>query len=385
MNENTINTIEETEEVETVICEHCGAEIPLDDAFYCQGDYLCDDCASEYTAICDDCGERFYIDDDCGDETRFICPSCFDNNWTHCACCNALVRRGDEYEVSRGDYAGDPLCYECYENEREKFERVIHDYYYKPDPLFYGDGPMYMGVELEVDGAGEDHGKAADVMDIFNADGEYAYCKHDGSLEDGFEIVTHPMTLDFHKTKALWADVTEKCRSLGYTSHNIGTCGLHVHVSRRAFGAGPASQDAAISKVLYFFEKNWEELLKFSRRTQRQLDRWACRYGYEHDPMDILDKAKGADRYTAVNLQNSNTVEFRMFRGTLKTNTIIATLELVAMVCRLAVDMSTDDLRAMSWTDFVERINKEENPELVQYLKERRLYINEPVDSDPEV
>ena len=36
-----------------------------------------------------------------------------------------------------------------------------------------------------------------------------------------------------------------------------------------------------------------------------------------------------AGRYTAVNLTNSDTVEIRMFRGTLKLNTLKATLQMV--------------------------------------------------------
>ena len=52
---------------------------------------------------------------------------------------------------------------------------------------------------------------------------------------------------------------------------------LHVHVSRLAFGETEEQQDTAIARVLYFFEKHWEELLKFSRRTQHQLDQWASR------------------------------------------------------------------------------------------------------------
>ena len=33
-----------------------------------------------------------------------------------------------------------------------------------------------------------------------------------------------------------------------------------------------AEQNASIARVLFFAEKNWEELLKFSRRTPRQLE-----------------------------------------------------------------------------------------------------------------
>ena len=137
--------------------------------------------------------------------------------------------------------------------------------------------------------------------------------------------------------------------------------------------------------ILYFFEKHWEELLKFSRRTNRQLERWAARYGYKDKPKDILDHAKtGANngRYSCVNLQNCNTVEFRMFRGTLKYNTIIATLQLVNRVCEVAYSLSDDEIRVMSWTTFVTGCRE---PELIQYLKERRIYINEPVTYEEEM
>lgn len=63
-------------------------------------------------------------------------------------------------------------------------------------------------------------------------------------------------------------------------------------MSRRAFGEGERQQDAAIARGLYFFEKHWEERLKFSRRIQRQLERWAARYGYKEQPMEILYYAK---------------------------------------------------------------------------------------------
>lgn len=81
------------------------------------------------------------------------------------------------------------------------------------------------------------------------------------------------------------------------------------------FGAVPSVQDACIARVLCFVEKHWEELLKFSRRTPRQLEHWAARYGLKERPMDILDHVKKGyhgGRYTCVNLENSATIEFRM-------------------------------------------------------------------------
>ena len=261
----------------------------------------------------------------------------------------------------------------------------MNDYYYKPEPIFYGEGNRFFGVELEIDEAGESDTNAERIMDITNIGRTLAYCKHDGSLDDGFEIVTHPMTLDFHCREMPWEEVMAKAVEMGYTSHQAGTCGLHVHVNRTAFGKTEAEQDAPIARVLYFFEKFWNELLKFSRRTQPQLDQWAARYGYKEQPREILDHAKGgrhAGRYTAVNLTNSSTVEFRMFRGTLKYNTLIATLQLLDRICDIAIYMTDADLQAMSWPTFVSGCTQ---PELVQYLKERRLYVNEPVESEGDI
>ena len=202
---------------------------------------------------------------------------------------------------------------------------------------------------------------------------------------NGFEIVTHPMTLDFHENNMPWAEIMEEAKKMGYLSHQAETCGLHVHVNRTTFGDTESEQEAAIARVLYFFEKFWEELLKFSRRTQRQLDHWAARYGYKEKPKDILDHAKGhnsAGRYTAVNLTNRDTVEFRMFRGTLKYNTLIATLELLDNICEMAVYLTDKDVQGLSWTSFVVGCTQ---PELVQYLKERRLYVNDAVASEEDV
>lgn len=84
-----------------------------------------------------------------------------------------------------------------------------------------------------------------------------------------------------------------------------------------------------------------------------------------------------------VNLTNYHTVEFRMFRGTLKLNTLIATLQLLDRICDVAINLSDDELKDLSWTTFV--AGCAHLPELVQYLKERRIYINEPVTAEAEV
>ena len=45
----------------------------------------------------------------------------------------------------------------------------------------------------------------------------------------------------------------------------------------------------------------------------------------------------------------------------------------------VAVSMSDAAVQDISWFDFLDEIKE---PELIQYLKERRLYVNEPVSAN---
>ena len=362
-------------------CSICGEPYPADQLTEFDGKCLCPSCLGSETVACSHCGRRIWNSDNSGSDSMPLCESCYDDYYISCTHCDRIIHREDAYYEN--DEEDTPYCHECYNTYCST--KSIRDYYFKPAPIFYGEGARYFGMELEVDEAGEDDDSAERVMNIGNRDKCHIYCKHDGSLDDGFEIVSHPMTLDYHKNEMPWESVLRKVRSLGYTSHQANTCGLHIHVNRNSLGKTYDEQEACIARILYFFEKHWEELLKFSRRTNRQLERWAARYGYKDKPKDILDHAKGGvnnGRYSCINLQNADTIEFRMFRGTLKYNTIIATLQLVNRVCDVAFCMSDDEIKSMSWTTFVSGCTE---LELIQYLKERRIYINEPVVCEEDV
>jgi len=97
--------------------------------------------------------------------------------------------------------------------------------------------------------------------------------KSNDSIDRGFEIVSHPMSLDYHTDKMNWSEVFDKAVSMGYRSHQTDTCGLHIHVSRDAFGKTYEEQENAIGRIVFFVEKHWNEIVKFSRRTQDNLNR----------------------------------------------------------------------------------------------------------------
>ena len=361
-------------------CAICGAEHSADELTEFDDTIICADCYITYTMDCDHCGTRIWKSDAVRDRNYALCMSCFESYYIRCYDCNAITHRDDTCY-----YDGEDYCASCYDDIVDS-DDVIHCYDYKPAPIFYPPfepSNLYLGVELEIDGAGEDSCNARDILDIANRNGDRAYAKHDGSLDEGMEIVTHPQTLAEHYNNFPWQDICRKAVQLGYLSHQAGTCGLHVHVSRSAFG-NEEEQEAVIGRILYFMEAHWNELLKFSRRTQSQLDRWASRYGYKDTPKEALDNAKksGKGRYVCLNLNNVATVEFRIFRGTLRFNTLISALQLVEQICRTAIYLTDEEFRAMSWSSFVSGITY---TELIEYLKSRRLYVNEIVNSEGEI
>ena len=354
-----------------LVCSECGAAIPANEAREVDGQIYCKSCYDDVIFTCDCCGRQFHQDDGFFANDISLCSHCYDSYYTHCAHCDALIGRSEAYY-----YDGNPYCHDCYE-EVNYPHNSIHDYYFKPEPIFKGEGSRYFGVELEVDEGGESHENALHILEMANPSREaLIYAKHDGSLEDGFEIVSHPMTLDFHKTVMPWGDVMKELINMYYTSHKAGTCGLHVHVNRTSLGGTQEERDAAIGRILYFVESHWTETLRFSRRTEAQMQRWAARYGNKNSPKEMIDEIKKtgySDRYKCINLTNSQTVEFRMFRGTLKLNTFIATLEFVNELCDAAVALTDDEMAALSWSDFVKRLDSKRHKELIAYLKERRL------------
>lgn len=82
-----------------------------------------------------------------------------------------------------------------------------------------------------MDCGGKDDDNASKLKEIANARHDHIYIKSDGSIDDGFEIVSHPMTLDYHQHDMDWEAVLHEAIKMGYRSHQTSTCGLHIHVN----------------------------------------------------------------------------------------------------------------------------------------------------------
>ncbi len=369
-------------ENKNLTCAECGVELERDDHFAFEGQTYCRDCFEGLTVQCDNCLRRVWRDNTVGNSTYTLCEDCRERYYTYCEECGALVHNDDACYFDDEDL---PYCRDC-------FERMncnpIKNYSYKPEPIFYGSSNLFLGVELEVDKGGYIRENAQELLELANTSTERIYCKHDGSLSDGFEIVSHPMCLDYHTKEMNWKDILTKAASMGYLSHNTSTCGLHIHCSRNAFGSTFEEQEEAIGRVVFFVEKHWNELVRFSRRKWENLNRWAAKYATISDStQETYKKAKDKNmgRYVAVNLTNYSTIEFRLFRGTLRYKTFIATLQLVAEICDTAIRCTDREIEETSWSDWVSEIKADDKPELIEYLKLKRLYVNEITEETEEL
>ena len=404
---------------ELIRCEDCGEICEIEHALRISDGYVCENCADNYSLCCM-CGENHHHNETTYTHGEYYCETCFNEVFTTCSDCGEIITRDDEaYYVDGGDYHVCQYCYDNYYSVCDDCENTFHqdDLHYNEDdecyycsscygdhanspissyhthknhhePIFHTENGiqhddsnnLFLGAEIEVDNGNYREETAKEVIDIMN---DFLYCEHDGSLNDGFEMITQPATLTFHKSiMNKYKEAFETLIRNGFRSHNTTTCGLHIHFNRSYLGAnGSQEQEMAIVRLLYLTEKMWDDLSKFARRNLENC-RWAKKYN--KDAQDVVKEIKensyrneiiAGDRYMGVNLTNRTTIEFRIFKGTLKLNTYIASLQLVDLLVNLAKDnsISITDLQNYTFEKIIEIAIDKNYSEMIQYLQERRM------------
>ena len=401
------------------ICDHCGVihlrtELTVTEG----GDLVCEECLDRDYARCEDCGNWCLVNNlipvnpycsdemqvcesclyggdyfrcvNCGDwftyrhegrhdDWNTICDDCSDHFYT-CTGCGCLVNEDDVRW-----YGDDPYCESCYDDIDDACG--MHEYGYKPDPIFgttdstdgtgwYRGTELTFGVELECD-------KGRNIYEAMHetyALTDRLYIKHDGSLSDGYEVVTHPGTLAWHMTRFPWKGVCDAATKYGFKSHDAGTCGLHVHIGVNQLGEGVAERNHARANMILLVNTLWPELVRFSRRSNSALNEWAApnrgfRELEDYLPKDeknavevLLCGAEREGRYVAVNMQNASTVELRFNRGSLVPRTILATLQLASNLALFAMSHTVDECIEAKWDDVVHFV---EYDELNGYVADR--------------
>lgn len=334
---------------------------------------LCTRCADEYMDAhggkheffqCLACNEYAHDLDGVDWEGSTYCQRCYQDNVYECGNCGVERWSGDDHECNEDD-------------------QLIHSYSYRPSPYFFGSGKYHFGFELEVEcrGTTSIHYGANMVSDSLGA---RVYLKEDGSLNDGFEIVTHPHTLEAYQKEFKW-DILDALRKESFRSWNTTTCGLHVHVSRKAFGEGdpweyPLADSERSTRIL---KRQAHELrfMKLIYDNQRQVERIAGRsnssYATFQDKGNLVRKVKyghqGNGRYSAINTENDSTIEIRVFRGSLRKERVLSAIEFVHACVEYTRDVKvTNHNHALSWLKFTGYVSNrlEQYPNLVKIMSE---------------
>ena len=293
----------------------------------CNAEYLRDE-----TYVCDDCGrilsdERAYVSEYDG---SIYCNCCYERNKT-----NSPISK---YHENKG----------CFE-----FKNLGETY-----PVYY----RGLEVELETDLNDE-------VYDVLRrADSSLFRFEEDGSLQSGFEIITCPMSrlywnkLGFFKLEKLIDNLKKVSNPRAW---NTGRCGLHIHFNRVEVS------NVAQKFLKKFMVENHDFITKISGRDVLEY----CRNPvYEDYEIDCNDNIYNYSRYLTLNF-TEETLEFRFWRGTLKTENIKACVQLTEDLIGFAeFAVRCDEFNATE-KDFIKYIT-DNRPELHEFKNARRARWN---------
>jgi hypothetical protein len=323
---------------------------------------------------CTDCDHIDHVDDgEWAYDENWVCRSCIDDNYV--------------YSENRGTY----VSHDDYdESEDEDNSRGIIGHYHEskgvlghiPSKYDAKKPRILLGMELEVevgdtyaldDKAEELYDNIKYVEDSKGNPHQYCFIESDGSLNNGFEVVTGYTGLDVH-TKQL---EFFKKPWRGVRSHDTRTCGLHVHIDKK-----DVSLFHACKMVFFINDSNNQKLIKdIARRAnadyaqiknKKASYQWLKRARASRDPLNYLNE----ERREALNFQNEKTIEFRLFKGTLRYETIMACLEFTYATWFFTRDTGVTNLTTPNFIDFICRPeNRESTKFLRAYLREKNYVL----------
>ena len=336
--------------IDTTMCEYCGSICEGCNNVYVN-DEIRGECECHYN-ICDNCAVV------CEDCSVVMCNDCRN----HCENCNYMVC--NEHHTSC-DECGEFICTTCYSdshdcepeeddsyvNEYDDPDDGEYEYEWNPIPIFLPEAHTnlygHMGIELEFESVGSIQDAIKRVRNVT----QLLYFKPDGSLRNGIEMVSHPMTFDYHANEFIWPEV------MGLVANDLQaqeSCGMHVHISR---GMMNDENEDRLIEMLYNLKR---PLIKLSQRRERNLNSWASWNVDSESPLteDTIRNAKSSGRYRALNFRNRNTLEFRFWSGTNDVESVLSRLDIIDTMARIA--MGTESVPE-TWEEFARQLTREDS------------------------
>lgn len=283
---------------------------------------------------------------------------------------NNFNRFIDNVRASSNSYEFERGYFRSFVSNRSK--TYIHQFNYVPKYIKHfmpgesEDTTLLLGAEIEVGGnnnISSDNDKNSTVkkciqiMNGSDSDEEnLIYSTHDSTVQIEFD--TMPCSLEFHKNKMNYREMFEYLDKEGYKGHDCETAGLHIHANRSYLGKSRISQELVISKILYILEKFNDEICVIARR-DNDYSEFAGEKQNEDSIVELYGKYKDKGKRAALNLQHKDTIEFRMFKSTLKYETFILTLEFVKDIIDYAKSVDIEEIELAKWSDLMNCFSSE--------------------------
>ncbi len=257
----------------------------------------------------------------------WICDSAAKGNMFHkCKECGDLTYKKDLYQG---------FCKKC-ASQYEIESRVVCSYHnsHSLPNKFHGNpsNGIYFGLEIESEYKNFDHPSIVDMTSLETR--RICYFERDGSLDDGFETITHPLSYEFMRNNHIVEKITSDLKQYMVATSN---CGLHIHVSKTDEVAKKLPQ------IIMFLENNKEDVINFCGRKSE----YANFYTYEnkkinsHIANEIIFNSDSFGRRRMINLTNKDTIEFRGFAGTLEAKKIYKYINFIITLLETNIDENT--------------------------------------------
>lgn len=353
-----------------VVCEECGDVLEMFDTEAEAEDFQYNEmysidlygdvkevgcCCEDEFIYCDGCGHYHYSCDvnmyRVGYDWYCEESAVESGYYMYCEGCGDLI---DVDFILYSERMDAHFCEYCYPQESDIIAQW-HDHKHEEPCFNYteddveAEDSLFFGLEIEVDGKGIDYSDNVDTAEyirenIFDAD--EMYFEEDGSLWNGFELITQPMTYNYiQDNEDKFEELCNLLQRRRYTGEDNKSAGLHIHVSRQDIS------EKAIENIIYFLENNLEDVHILSRRG-RDLNSYANSYcfssieGYRRNKEAEGDLDKGKvlycygkneyDRYRILNTCNRRTIEFRLFKSTIDVDKLLGTIDFVNTLVLMA-------------------------------------------------
>ena len=302
--------------------------------------------------------ERFFIDEiiftcaDCGylehndyggqvynDES--VCDRCLSDDYVYSEAQDTYISHDDySSEMEEENHRDDEYVYEWDYD-------VANELGFKYLPNQDKKTTITYGIELEVERRRNAYDSISELVhdEVY----DFARLKSDGSLSNGFEIVTTPCSYEYQKekwSKFLKSDLIKQLRGW-----KTDTAGLHIHIGKKQL------KPSEIGKLLIFInsEENTQLIDDIAGRTSHQ---WAKKYPKKIT--DSLYRTSRDDRYEAVNMSNEHTVELRIFKSNLSHNGFMRVLEFADALVHFAKQTGLSGM-SLHYKSFLRYMEQPEN------------------------